>query len=108
MARSSGGLDDMSYAELSQMQISIERLKVFHGNDSKKPCGSRVDRHEHIGDGCLGLEPFRRILTDPRFANRPILIETEKTKGWERAGTITADPLDVRNLETLRRLRGRR
>jgi deoxyribonuclease IV len=85
--------------------VGFDRVKVFHANDSKKPCGSRVDRHEHIGEGCLGIEPFRRLLNDPRFASLPILIETEKTKGWERAGTITPDPMDVRNLETLRRLR---
>jgi deoxyribonuclease-4 len=85
--------------------IGIDRLKVFHANDSKKPCGSRVDRHEHIGSGCLGLQPFRRLLHDQRFAGRPMLIETEKTKGWERAGTIQPDPLDMKNLETLRRLR---
>ena len=41
--------------------VGIERLKLFHGNDSKKPCGSRVDRHEHIGHGYLGEEPFRRL-----------------------------------------------
>ena len=86
--------------------VGLDRLKVFHGNDSKKPCGSRVDRHEHIGEGCLGLDPFRRILTDPRFASLAILIETEKSKGTERAGVIQPDPLDVKNLETLRRLRG--
>lgn len=85
--------------------IGIDRLKVFHANDSKKPCGSRVDRHDHIGNGCLGLPPFRRLLHDPRFAGLPMLIETEKTKGWERAGTIQPDPLDMKNLETLRRLR---
>ena len=85
--------------------VGIERLKVFHGNDSKRPCGSRVDRHEHIGDGCLGVEPFRRLLHDPRFQGLPILIETEKTHGAEKKGAIVADPLDVRNLETLRRLR---
>jgi deoxyribonuclease-4 len=85
--------------------VGFDRLRAFHGNDSKKPCGSRVDRHEHIGKGCLGLKPFRRLLNDPRFAGLPILIETEKTRGWERAGTITPDPLDVRNLEALRRLR---
>jgi deoxyribonuclease-4 len=85
--------------------VGLERLKVFHGNDSKKPCGSRVDRHEHIGKGCIGLEPFRRLLHDPRFAGLPILIETEKSKGAERKGTIMADPLDMKNLETLRRLR---
>jgi deoxyribonuclease-4 len=81
-------------------------LKVFHGNDSKRPCGSRVDRHEHIGRGCIGLEAFRRLLHDARFAGLPILIETEKTAGAEKKGTIVADPLDMKNLDTLRRLRG--
>ena len=85
--------------------VGCDRLKVFHGNDSKKPCGSRVDRHEHIGEGCLGLEPFRRLLHDKRFAHLPILIETEKQWGSEKAGTIVTDPLDVKNLETLRKLR---
>ena len=85
--------------------VGVERLKVFHGNDSKRPCGSRVDRHEHIGEGCLGLEPFRRLLHDERFADVPMLIETEKTHGAEKRGTIVADPLDMKNLETLRRLR---
>lgn len=86
--------------------VGVDRLKVFHANDSKKPCGSRVDRHEHIGQGCLGVEPFRRLLTDRRFAGLPMLIETEKSPGCERRGTIEADPLDLKNLETLRRLRG--
>jgi deoxyribonuclease-4 len=86
--------------------VGLDRLRVFHANDSKKPCGSRVDRHEHIGKGCLGVEPFRRILADRRFAGLPMLIETEKSSGAERAGTIVTDPLDLKNLETLRRLRG--
>jgi deoxyribonuclease-4 len=86
--------------------IGFDRLQVFHGNDSKKPCGSRVDRHEHIGEGCLGLEPFRRILHDARFAGLPMLIETEKSKTSDRAGVIRPDPLDVRNLERLRGVRG--
>jgi deoxyribonuclease-4 len=85
--------------------VGLDRLRAFHGNDSKRPCGSRVDRHEHIGQGCLGLEPFRRLLHDKRFAGLPILIETEKTHGAEKKGAIVMDPLDVRNLETLRRLR---
>ena len=93
-----------TFAEFDR-HVGIDRLKVFHGNDSKKPCGSRVDRHEHIGQGCLGEEPFRRILHDRRFAGLPILIETEKSRGTEKAGAIVADPLDTRNLETLRRLR---
>jgi deoxyribonuclease-4 len=88
--------------------VGIDRLKVFHGNDSKKPCGSRVDRHEHIGRGCLGEAPFRRLLHDKRFAGRPILIETEKTEGCEKRGVIATDPLDMQNLETLRRLRNER
>jgi deoxyribonuclease IV len=88
--------------------VGISRLKVFHGNDSKKPCGSRVDRHEHIGQGCLGEEPFRRLLHDKRFAGLPILIETEKERRSEKAGAIVADPFDLKNLETLRRLRGGR
>ena len=85
--------------------VGVSRLVAFHGNDSKRPCGSRVDRHEHIGEGCLGLEPFRRILADPRFAGLPMLIETEKSPASGRAGSITLDPLDEKNLSTLRRLR---
>jgi deoxyribonuclease IV len=85
--------------------VGLSRLKVFHGNDSKRPCGSRVDRHEHIGQGCLGFEPFRRLMHDPRFDGLPILIETEKSEGLQKPGVIAADPLDMKNLETLRRLR---
>jgi deoxyribonuclease-4 len=85
--------------------VGLDRLRVFHGNDSKKPCGSRVDRHEHVGKGCLGLEPFRRLLHDPRFAHLPILIETEKSTRADRPGRIATDPYDLKNLETLRRLR---
>jgi len=87
--------------------VGFDRLEVFHLNDSKKPCLSRVDRHEHIGKGCLGLEPFRRVLNDRRFAKLPMLIETEKTGGTER-GRIQLDPLDRMNLETLRGLVNRR
>jgi deoxyribonuclease-4 len=85
--------------------VGLDRLKVFHGNDSKKPCGSRVDRHEHIGDGHVGLEPFRRLLHDGRFADLPILIETAKARSAERPNQIVTDPYDEKNLGTLRRLR---
>jgi deoxyribonuclease IV len=85
--------------------VGLDRLKVVHGNDSKKPCGSRVDRHEHIGGGCLGLEPFRRLLRDPRFAELPMLIETEKFRGAERPNQIVLDPYDEKNLTALRALR---
>jgi deoxyribonuclease-4 len=83
--------------------VGLERLKVFHLNDSKKPCGSRVDRHEHIGEGCLGLEPFRRLVNDHRFLDLPMLLETPKGEG-KATGPIAADPLDVKNLTTLRSL----
>jgi deoxyribonuclease-4 len=85
--------------------VGFDRLRVVHANDSKRPRGSRVDRHAHIGAGCLGVEPFRRILHDARFAGRPMLIETEKSPAPSRPGRVDLDPLDVRNLETLRRLR---
>ena len=84
--------------------VGLDRLKAFHLNDSKKPCGSRVDRHEHIGKGCLGLEPFRRILTDPRFAGLPMLLETPKLDTPESRRRSDIDPWDARNLRTLRRL----
>ena len=83
--------------------IGFERLKAFHMNDSKRPLGSRVDRHEHIGKGCLGLEPFRRIVNDRRFRGLPMLLETPKAEGRAR-GAIEVDPLDQENLETLRAL----
>src|SRR6185295_15214644 len=77
--------------------VGFDRLKAFHLNDSKKPLGSRVDRHEHIGQGCLGLEPFRRIVNDRRFRDLPMLLETPKGEG-KATGAIEVDPLDERNL----------
>jgi deoxyribonuclease IV len=99
---------DAGYAETFaafDRLVGFDRLKVLHGNDSRKPCGARVDRHEHIGEGCLGLEPFRRLLHDRRLAGRPILIETEKSTRTCRPNAIERDPLDAKNLETLKRLR---
>ena len=90
-------------AEFEQI-VGLNRLRVFHGNDSRKPLGSRVDRHEHIGRGYLGLEPFRRLMHDPRFDGLPILIETEKSEGLQRPNVIERDPLDVQNLDALREL----
>ncbi|MCL6473461.1 MAG: deoxyribonuclease IV [Firmicutes bacterium] len=56
--------------------IGLQRLKVIHVNDAKKPLGSRVDRHEHIGEGELGLETFRILLHEPRIAHVPVILET--------------------------------
>jgi len=86
--------------------VGFDRLRVLHGNDSKRPLGSRVDRHEHIGEGFLGLEPFRRLMHDPRFDGLPILIETEKSRIRRRAEIVAADVLDMKNLDTLCKLRG--
>jgi deoxyribonuclease-4 len=84
--------------------VGLDRIKVFHLNDSKKPCGSRVDRHEHIGKGCLGLEPFRRLLNDPRFTGLPMLLETPKLETAASKRRSDVDPWDARNLRTLRKL----
>jgi deoxyribonuclease-4 len=65
-------------------QVGLERLLAFHLNDSKKPLGSRVDRHEHVGEGNLGLAFFWRLVNDPRFAKTPGVVETEPEEGAER------------------------
>jgi deoxyribonuclease-4 len=86
--------------------VGFDRLRVWHLNDSKRPLASRVDRHEHIGRGCLGLEAFRRLVNDSRFDGLPMLLETPKQEG--RSPTrIEIDPCDARNLATLRRLADR-
>lgn len=100
--RSQQGYDD-TFRQFGRI-VGFSRLKVFHFNDSKKPCGSRVDRHEHIGKGCLGLEPFRRILNDPRFAKLPMLLETPKVDTPQTRRASDVDPLDKMNLDVLRRL----
>jgi len=83
--------------------VGFDRLKVFHVNDSKRPLGSRVDRHTHIGEGCLGLEPFRRLVNDRRFRGLPMLLETPKAQARAKS-IIEVDPLDAKNLATLRAL----
>ena len=83
--------------------VGFGRLQAFHLNDSKRPLNSRVDRHEHIGQGHLGLEPFRRIVNDRRFRHLPMLLETPKGEG-KATGPIAIDPLDEQNLNTLRGL----
>ncbi len=77
--------------------IGLDKLQCFHFNDSKKGLGSRVDRHEHIGQGTLGLNPFRFILNDPRFVKIPKILETPKGD---------AEDMDGVNLGILRGLVG--
>jgi deoxyribonuclease-4 len=87
--------------------VGFGRLKAFHLNDSKKPCGSRVDRHEHIGRGAIGLDTFRRLLTDRRFSSLPMMIETAKSEAREHLRQ-EVNPWDAMNLATLRALLPRR
>jgi deoxyribonuclease-4 len=85
--------------------IGFERLKVVHANDSKKPLGSRVDRHTHIGEGFVGVDGFRRIVNDRRFAGLPMLLETPKAAGRKKTKlAVSVDAYDERNLSILRGL----
>jgi deoxyribonuclease-4 len=77
--------------------IGRSRLVAIHINDSKTGRGSRVDRHEHIGKGRIGLDAFRFIMRSPRFRKIPKVLETPKGKDLAE---------DLINLETLRRLAG--
>lgn len=62
--------------------IGFGKLEGMHLNDSKKELGSRVDRHASLGQGFLGIEPFRRIMTDPRFEGIPLILETPDDSRW--------------------------
>lgn len=75
--------------------IGLRRLAVIHVNDSKKPFGSRLDRHEHIGKGLIGNEGFRSLMNDSRLERVPKILETEKSEDMHE---------DVENMETLKKL----
>ena len=77
--------------------VGVKKVRAFHLNDSKKPFGSRVDRHENIGKGHMGSKPFRWLLNDRRFKKVPMYLETPK-------GLRGKTPWDVVNLRTLRKL----
>lgn len=77
--------------------VGLGRIRAFHLNDSVRELGSRVDRHAKIGAGKLGLEPFRHLLNDKRFASVPMYLETPK-------GEEDGEQLDTINLRTLRSL----
>ena len=81
--------------------IGLKLVKAIHLNDSKKELGSRVDRHEHIGRGKIGLEGFRHLLNDPRFAAVPMYLETPKEDDDGEPDGINQDR---KNLKTLRSL----
>jgi deoxyribonuclease-4 len=77
--------------------VGFHRLRVWHVNDSSREAGSRVDRHAGIGDGKMGLEPFRQLVNDLRFRSLPLILETPK-------GTRDGEDLDARNLRILKQL----
>lgn len=75
--------------------VGLENLRALHLNDSKKGIGSRVDRHEHIGQGAIGLQAFAYIMNDDRFIEIPKILETPKEKDLQD---------DIRNIATLKGL----
>jgi len=76
-------------------RIGIKAIRAFHVNDSKKDLGSRVDRHGHIGQGFIGLEAFRCLVNDRRFAGIPKILETPKGPDLEE------DRMNLATLESL-------
>lgn len=73
--------------------IGLERLRVIHVNDSKRECGSKVDRHEHIGKGCIGATAFTLLVNSPKLKHIPFILETPK---------FNDDEADKKNLKALR------
>ncbi|MBI4391554.1 MAG: deoxyribonuclease IV [candidate division NC10 bacterium] len=78
--------------------VGLDRLRAIHLNDSRGECGSRVDRHSHIGKGRIGREGFRHFVRDPRLRGIPMILETPKDGDFVKA--------DRRNLRLLRALAG--
>jgi deoxyribonuclease IV len=74
--------------------VGLKNIPVWHCNDAKAARGSRLDRHQHIGEGSIGLEPFRRLLNDPRLADAAFIAETPIDEPGD----------DVRNVAALRKL----
>lgn len=79
--------------------IGLKRIRAFHLNDSHRELGSRVDRHQHVGLGKLGPEPFQLLLADRRFRRVPMYLETPK-------GQCDGTDWDTINLHTLRQWAG--
>jgi len=89
----------MAYTETMKAfdkTLGFERLHVMHLNDAKKGLGSRRDRHDHVGEGHLGIEAFRLIMNDPRLKTVPKILETPKEKG-----PVDYDRLNLERLRSL-------
>ncbi|HUN89668.1 MAG TPA: deoxyribonuclease IV [Terriglobales bacterium] len=74
--------------------VGLANVPVWHCNDAKAPRGSKLDRHQHIGKGTIGLDPFRWLLNDPRTANAAFIAETPIDEPWD----------DLKNVGTLKSL----
>jgi deoxyribonuclease-4 len=90
--RSEAGLEDT--VRRAGAALGMGNVKLIHANDSKTPLGSRRDRHENIGEGQIGAEAFRRILTHPKLSRLPFILETPVEKEGD----------DRRNIATLKKL----
>jgi deoxyribonuclease-4 len=88
-----------AFRKALETTIGLRRVKVLHFNDSKKDLGSRVDRHDHIGRGKIGLEGFKPFVRDEAWAKVPKILETPK-EGTDEQGR----EWDAANLDTLRSL----
>lgn len=77
--------------------VGLERVRLFHLNDSLGKCGSYIDRHAHIGQGNIGIRTFRTLLNDPLFKDHPMIIETPKEGGLR---------MDRANIQVLKDLIG--
>ncbi len=73
----------LKYKEELKEKVGLEKVKVIHCNDSKTPFNSRRDRHEHIGEGSIGLKGFELFLNDEYFKNLPFILETPKEGDWD-------------------------
>lgn len=82
---------EQTFSEFDRL-VGIPRLRAIHCNDSKKPLGSRLDRHEDIGLGLIGPLAFEKLVNDPRFENVAMLLETEAEK----------HPMNLGKLKSLR------
>ncbi len=89
----SNELEYKKFKEKIKNFLGIENIPVIHLNDSKKELSSRVDRHEHIGKGKIGLKGFSNFLNDPDFQDKFFIIETPKS-----------GQMDIINIQTLKRL----
>ncbi len=92
-------VSEAGYAETMRQldaTVGLANVRVWHCNDAKAACGSKLDRHENIGKGSIGLEPFRRLLNDPRNAHAAFILETPIEEPFD----------DLHNIVTLKSLAG--